>query len=261
MALPKYDPNQTHQPQLITEYFQHPDEGYLEYEPSTQRIRGKGPMQPPITHPIRLAGVLDGQGRSLVGTKQPYLQTCSEPGEHNRGCDKWHGCPFKALPYVGPMSLRIKKNEAVNTTTCYQFYESLDNRGRPISQNHLGLDGWKVDVTATTHPMLGYVPVKDQFGNVTGKVQSRWEREIPNLGPPWWPLLKKKGQPIPDAAALYPELVQGEEEEECGEKSEPSASQPSVSRSGRGKRTKSTLRRKRSGTASGKPPSVEAPSA
>ena len=72
MALPKYDPQQTHQPATVTDYFEHPEEGFLQYQPSTLRILGRGPQTPPIKQPIKLHG-------EFIGTKQPNVPTCSEP--------------------------------------------------------------------------------------------------------------------------------------------------------------------------------------
>lgn len=251
MALPKFDLEQVHQPQTQKARFRHPDVGFLEYEPMTMRIKPTADQMDRVKHPINLAGVTDSNGNSFVGTPQPFVKTCTQPMAGNAGCPKWAGCPFKALPHVGPVAMRVRYDDDVNYGMCYDYYEALDERGRPISQNHMGMDGWKVALDGTTHPILSNVPVgKDP---ITGKVftqKQTWNREIPNLGPPWWPQMAKKGLPLPRSAELYPELAQVEDE--CGKESS-APSEPSVSRSGRGKRTTRTSRRKRSGTASTKP--------
>jgi hypothetical protein len=259
MALPKYDPNQTHQPAVQTEFFKHPDEGYLQYQPSTMRILGKGPGQSAIKQPIKLHG-------AFIGTKQPSVPTCSEPGPGNAGCNKWAGCPFKALPFVGPMQLIIEHHGTVSNAHCYDYYETIDDSGRPLTNRHYGMDGWKVDVSRTTIDVRGHVPVTNALGQKIGAHANVWQKEINDLGPPWWPELKRKGLPLPPAAALYPELVNpdGEPEEvECTtpEVSSTVPSQPSASRNGRGKRTTPTSRRKRSATGSSKPSLGAEPSA
>lgn len=201
MALPEYDVNQVSQPATVTEYVKHPEEGYLQYQPSTMRIMGRGPGKPPVKQPIKLHG-------PFIGTKQPNIPTCSEPDPgKNAGCAKWAGCPFKALPYVGPMQLIIEHHGTVSNAHCYDYYETIDDRGRPLTNRHLGMDGWKVDTSRTTIDVLGHVPVTNALGQTIGKTSSVWQKEIPDLGPPWWPEMKRKGLQLPPGAALYPELV------------------------------------------------------
>ena len=247
MALPEYDINQVSQPATVTDFFEHPEEGFLQYQPSTKRILGRGPGQPPIKQPIKLHG-------DFVGTNQPNVPTCSEPiPGRNAGCAKWAGCPFKALPFVGPMQLIIKHHKTVSNAHCYDYYETIDDRGKPLTNRHYGMDGWKVDTTRTTIDVRGHSPITNQLGQKIGQTVGIWQKEIHDLGPPWWPILKKKGLPLPPAAKLYPELVGPEDEWKDG--SPVAESQPSVSRSGRGKRTKKA--KTRSVTAS--PPADTAP--
>jgi len=226
MALPKYDPNQTHQPATVTDYVKHPDEGYLQYQPSTMRILGRGPGKPPIKQPIKLHG-------PFIGTKQPNVPTCSEPDPgKNAGCAKWAGCPFKALPYVGPMQLIIEHHGTVSNAHCYDYYETIDDRGRPLTNRHLGMDGWKVETSRTTIDVLGHVPVTNALGQTIGKTSSVWQKEIPDLGPPWWPEMKRKGLTLPPAAEIYPELTETEGGTPSGTNSPIQDSQQSASPDG-----------------------------
>ncbi len=259
MALPKYDLNQVHQPQTQIDTFKHPDLGYMTYEPQTMRIRGH--TRDRLSLPVNLAGVKDRYGNSFIGTPQPYVRTCTQPTADNAGCPKWAGCPLKSLPHVGPVAFRIRHNDEVSYGMCTDLYETLDAIGRPMSQSHMLMDGWRVDTDDITHPIMSNKPVgRDP---ITMKVQTKkevWHRIIPNLAPPYWPMvvqkikeLVSKGEPVPAelalprSAALYPELVG---EDECGVKDSGAASPRSASPSGRRKRTGSTTRRARRGTGS-----------
>ena len=253
MALPEYDVNQVSQPATVTEYIKHPEEGYLQYQPSTMRIIGRGPGKPPIKQPIKLYG-------KFIGTKQPGVPTCSEPGLGNAGCNKWAGCPFKALPFVGPMQLIIEHHGTVSNSHCFDYYETIDDRGKPLTNRHYGMDGWKVDTTRTTIDVRGHVPVTNALGQKIGATSNIWQKEIPDLGPPWWPEMKRKGLPLPPAAQIYPELVdpdgsiaRDEEARKCGEKSPVPDSQHSASPAGVKRRTRKA--RKPSGTGSYRPDS------
>lgn len=256
MPLPEYDPKQTHQPAVQKEFFKHPEEGYLEYQPSTMRILGRGPQRPPIKQPIKLFG-------PFIGTNQPNVPTCSEPVPgRNAGCGKWAGCPFKALPYVGPMQVIMEHNGTRSNSHCYDYYETIDDRGRPLTNRHYGLDGWKIDTEHTTIELRGHVPITNQLGQKIGASANVWEKEIPDLGPPWWPMMRRKGLPLPPAAKMYPELTdpdgsiaKEEEARRCGESASLQDSQQSASPAGVRKRTRKA--RVRTGTGSFKPPSDE----
>lgn len=209
----KNDWSDTSGESLPQEWMEHPDEGWISYDPRTLYIN-KTPAEGGVKHnrPIKLHG-------QFVGTKQPYVRTCSEPTEGNAGCPKWAGCPFKKFPHVGPGLLRIKKRGTVSMARCDDYYEST-RQGRPTSQMHLGMDGWELDLSDTTFPQLGRdwaikAGLLDETSPrekvIAAKPKISWH-EIGDLLPPWWPLLKKKGLPLPESAKRYPELVEGDED-------------------------------------------------
>lgn len=195
----------------IPEWFEHPSEGFISYDPNTLYI-SKAPMDGGVKHghPIKLTG-------KFWGTKQPYVSTCSEPGPGNAGCPKWAGCPLKKYPWVGPGLVRMAKRGVVSMSHCYEFFETTRG-GRPTSQLHHGLDGWSLDTSDTTFPQLGRDwAIKSGLLNEESSAQAvkaakpkvSWH-EIGDLLPPWWPLMKKKGLPLPESAEKYPELVDDE---------------------------------------------------
>jgi len=184
------------------EYFEHPSEGWLSFDPNTKAINPRRDGQPPINHPISLVG-------KFVGTRQPFIQTCSEPGPNNVGCPKFAGCPIgQKYPGSGPGMVIMRQHATVSMARCTDYFE-VTRGGKATSQNHYGIDGWKLDTTRTTINVLGSIPVQNQFGQNVGVKKSVWQKEIPDLLPPWWPLMKEKGLPLPEQAKLYPELVDG----------------------------------------------------
>lgn len=212
--MPRIDLNETSGESVLPEYFEHPSEGYLEYDPNTLYINPNRPGQKQINHPIVMTG-------KFFGTKQPMLPTCSEPGPGNRGCDKWYGCPLKKYMHIGPGNLIIRKHGTVSMAICYDYYETTRG-GRPTSQMHLGLEGWKLDTTRTTIDVLGRTEaivtgklnVESSREAVLASKPKVWQMPIGDLAPMWWPLVKKKGEQLHPAAAHYPELTEDEDEEE-----------------------------------------------
>jgi hypothetical protein len=209
MKVEKFDPNPPSGEIGEPEYLEHPSEGFIPYDPNTLYIA-------PLKHrnPIILPG-------KFAGTKQPGVSTCSEPVQGNIGCAKWAGCPFKKYPYVGPGSVIMKHKATVSAAPCYHFYESTRN-GRPTSQMHYGMNGWKLDTTRTTIDVLGSVPVTNPLGQTVSVKKGIWQMEIADLLPPWWPMMKAKGLPLPHGAELYPELSEGASKPR-GRSSKPSA--------------------------------------
>lgn len=209
----KYDFSEVTGESLPQEWIEHPTEGYISFDPRTMYIN-KSPTEGGVKHakPIKLFG-------KFVGTKQPYVNTCSEPTEGNAGCPSWAGCPFKKWPYVGPGLVRMKKRGTVSMSSCVDYFESTRG-GRPTTQLHHGMDGWELDFSDTTFPQLGRdwaikAGIIDESSPrekvIATKPKVSWH-EIGDLLPPWWPLLKKKGLPLPESAKMYPELAEGDEE-------------------------------------------------
>jgi len=198
---------------MVPEYFDHPTQGYLSYDPGTLYISPNRDGQAPINHPISMPG-------KFFGTKQPYVPTCSEPGEGNKGCSKWAACPMKQWRHIGPGVVIIKKHGTVGAANCYDYWEVMRG-GRPASQMHLGIDGWELDTSRTTIDVLGRgwaitegvinsKSTQDEIRNVRPRKE---QMEMGGLLAPWWPLMKKKGLPLPEAAEHYPELAEDDEDE------------------------------------------------
>ena len=209
--MPKFDPTPVSQEAGKPEYFNHPEHGYLAYDPNTLYISNTRDGQKPINVPIKLSG-------KFVGTKQPMIPTCSEPTQGNAGCPKWAGCPFKKFPYVGPGNVIMRKHGTVSMSVCYDYYETTRN-GRAVSQNHHGMDGWTLDTSRTTIDVLGRTKAiqegrlneESSRQAVMASKPQVWQMEIGDLLPPWWPLMKKKGLALPQSAELYPELADDDE--------------------------------------------------
>ena len=136
--MPKFDLESNSGEAIKPEYFEHPDEGWLSYDPSTLYISPRREDKKPINRPISLQG-------KFWGTKQPGVPTCSEPSDGNAGCGKWAACPMKKFPWVGPGTVIMKVRGKVSSANCYDYFETTRN-GRPITQTHYGIDGWKLDV-------------------------------------------------------------------------------------------------------------------
>ena len=208
---PRIDLDETSGESILPEYFEHPTEGYLSYDPNTLYINPNRDGQKPISHPIVMT-------EKFFGTKQPGVPSCSEPGPGNRGCDKWYGCPLKKYVHIGPANLIIRKHGTVGMAACYDYYETTRG-GRPMSQMHLGLEGWKLDTSRTTIDVLGRTGAME-----TGKLTTEssreaviaskprvWQMVVGDLAPMWWPLVKKKGEKLHPSAEYYPELTEEEE--------------------------------------------------
>lgn len=206
------------------EYVDIPGEGYLAYDPNTLAINPTRPGSRPVNHPIKLTG-------KFFGTKQPLIPTCSEPGNGNMGCPKWHGCPIgQRYPHVGPGNVVMKKLGTVTFAKCTDYFETTRG-GRPTSQNHYGIDGYKLDTSRTTMDVLsrdwavtaGILKPESTTQQILSTPARVCEREVGDLLPPWWPLMKKKADAIraaggevppalqlPESAKHYPELAEPE---------------------------------------------------
>lgn len=216
--MPKIDLEANAGESIIPEYFEHPTEGYLEYDPNTLYINPNRHGQRPISHPIVMTG-------KFFGTKQPMVPTCSEPSEGNRGCSKWYGCPLKKYRHVGPGNVIMRKHGTVSMSACYDYFETTRG-GRPTSQLHHGIDGWKLDTSRTTVDILGrtwaFESGKLNADSTAAEINAtrarKGEMEMGDLLPMWWPLQKKKGLPLHPSAVHYPELAEEDDEEEPEEK-------------------------------------------
>jgi hypothetical protein len=203
---PKIDLEENTGEAVKPEYFEHPSEGWVSYDPRTMYINS-GSQGVKHHRPIALTG-------KFVGTKQPHVSTCSEPVEGNRGCAKWAGCPMKKFPYVGPGNVIMEKHGMVTFAPCYDYFETT-RQGKPVSQLHYGMEGYKLDVSRTSVPVLGRTGAvmagklneESSRQAVLASKAKVWEMEIGDLLPPWWGLMKRKGLPLPESAKMYPELV------------------------------------------------------
>lgn len=246
--MPKLDPNDLPDPSVLLESFEHPQHGWLDYDPHTLAIV----VTKPITKPI-------GLPEKFIGVKQPGVPTCSEPVQGNAGCPKWHGCPLKKFPYIGPGQVLMRKKDAYSVVECHEFFSEKDARGNLVYQVNWVEQGWKMDTSRTTTPITGMVPQFNQLGQKSGQIRTVWQKSWPDLLPYWWPLLKKEGKPLPESAKRYPQFAEDEEEQSTPKSGSPEPL-PSVSRGGRKKRRKAVKRSARgSGNARSAPPSLDTP--
>ena len=206
--MPKFDLEANAGESILPEYFEHPTEGYLSYDPNTLYINPNRDGQRPISHPIIMTG-------KFFGTKQPGVPTCSEPSEGNRGCQKWHGCPMKKYAHIGPGQVIMRKHNTVSMSACYDYFETLRG-GRASSQLHHGMDGWKLDTTRTTADIYGRtwafesgkLDANSTAAEINATKPKKGEFVIGDLLAPWWPLAKKKGEQLHPSAEHYPELTE-----------------------------------------------------
>lgn len=177
----------------------------------------------------------------------------------NAGCPKWHGCPLKKFPYIGPGQVLMKKKDAYSVVECHEFFSEKDIQGKLIYQINWVEQGWKMDTSRTTTPVLGSTPVYNQHGLKVGVQRGIWQKEWPDLLPYWWPLLKKQGKPLPESAKRYPQFAEDDEEEKSKTSGSPEPSR-SVSPVGPKKRRK-VVKRSGRGSASARlaPPSSDTP--
>ena len=208
---PKFDLGPNTGETVVPEYFDHPAEGFLAYDPNTLYISATREGKKPITHPIMMVG-------KFFGTKQPHVPSCSEPTEGNRGCSKWPGCKVgQKYRHVGPGPVIMEKHGTVSAVNCYDFFETT-RAGKPTSQLHYGMEGWKLNTNRTTIDVLGRsnavaagkLDVESSRQAVMASKPTRGEWEIGWLLAPWWPIMKKKGLPLPPTAEHYPELAEDE---------------------------------------------------
>ena len=191
------------------EYAEIPGTGYVSYDPNTMYLSPKRDGNRDITTPIKMVG-------KFFGTKQPFVPTCSEPGPGNRGCDKWHGCKIGQLyKHVGPGNVIMRKLGTVTFAQCTDYFETTRG-GRPTSQSHYGIDGYRLDTSRTTIDVLsrdwaiekGILNDESSREKIMATKPRVSQREVGDLLPPWWPLMKKKGIPLPEVAEHYPELTE-----------------------------------------------------
>lgn len=236
--MPKLDPNAIPTQSGVLEYFRDARHGWLEFEPISKVVRqpkGKKPIVWPIALP-----------EQLIGTDQPQVPTCSLPGPNNKGCPKALKCPIAnmGLKHLGPGYVIMRKLDAVSQMSCHDFFGADDAQGRPLYQINYGEQGWKMDTSITTVPIMGSEHHYNAQGQKTGTSHVEWEKEVPDLLPYWWPLLKKQGKPLPAAAKRFPQFVEDDEEESSTESGSPAPS-PSVSTAGPKKQRRAVKRKAR----------------
>lgn len=190
------------------EYFEHPEHGWLSFDPNTMAISPNRDGHRPINKPIFLP-------LKFQKAKQPSIPTCREPGPGEMGCSKWYGCKIGQMYNNVVGNVIMKKHGARSAAKCYDYFETTRG-GRTTSQSHYGHDGWELDFSKTTIPVLGRTEAvgagklneESSREKVISSKPRVWEMEIGDLLPPWWRLMKEKGLPLPEAAKQYPKLTE-----------------------------------------------------
>lgn len=111
-------------------------------------LPGKSYPQYPLKIPVELMAV-----------DQPHIRTCGVPEGQNKGCTAavGGGCPIlREYGRSGPYNVIIEKHGKVDSVPCYMAYCGITPHGRPTSQAHYLMDGWRVltDRTSTPHNIL-----------------------------------------------------------------------------------------------------------
>lgn len=167
-----FDPNRTphNSPAADFVYWKHPQVGELMINKATKVVTpvpGKMYPQYPLRIPVELMAV-----------DQPHIRTCGEPNKENKGCTAavGGGCPIlKQYGRVGPCNVIIEKHSKVDSVPCYMAYCGITVHGRPTSQAHYLMDGWRVLTDRTTIP-------ENIIDPETRRMTVR-QTEVPDLAP------------------------------------------------------------------------------
>lgn len=169
---PAFDPNRTphNSPAANFQYWQHPTAGKLMVDSSTKVVTPiPGKMYVDI--PLRLP-------KEMMQADQPYIRTCGDPTNANKGCEAavGGGCPIlRQYGRVGPVNVIIEKHSNVDSVPCFHAYCGRTEMGRPTSQAHYLMDGWRILTDRTTIPERVIDPD-------TKRVVVRYT-EVPDLAP------------------------------------------------------------------------------
>lgn len=169
---PKFDPNRTphNAPAANFQYWQHPTAGKLMVDSSTKVVHpipGKMYVDVPLKVP-----------QEIMAVDQPHIRTCGAPTATNKGCEAavGGGCPIlREFGRVGPVNVIIEKHSNVNSVPCFHAYCGITEMGRPTSQAHYLLDGWRILVDRTTIP-------ENVIDPDTKRIAVR-QTEVPDLAP------------------------------------------------------------------------------
>lgn len=159
------------------------------------------PGQPPYPNfPIKVP-------KELMDVPQPHIRTCAMPAENGgrtgeRGCEAAvnGGCPILTqFGRVGPVQLILERHGKITSAPCYITYCGITNYGRPTSQAHMLLDGWRILTDRTTAP--------ENIRDPQTKREKVVEVEVPDLAPFYdhlkqpAPPPKKRGRPKKEQTA------------------------------------------------------------
>ena len=169
---PTFDPNRTphNSPAANFQYWKHPTAGKLMVDSSTKvvtPIPGKMYVQMPLKVP-----------KEMMDVDQPHIRTCGTPTGTHKGCNaaEGGGCPIlRQYGRVGPVNVIIERHSNVNSVPCYHAYCGMTEMGRPTSQAHSLLDGWRILTDRTTIP-------ENVIDPGTNRLAVR-ETEVPDLAP------------------------------------------------------------------------------
>lgn len=169
---PTFDPNRTphNAPAANFQYWQHPTAGKLMVDSSTKvvtPIPGKMYVDIPLKVP-----------KEILAVDQPHIRTCGTPTGTNKGCEAavGGGCPIlRQYGRVGPCNVIIERHSNVNSVPCFHAYCGITEMGRPTSQAHYLMDGWRILTDRTTIP-------ENVIDGETKRVKVR-ETEVPDLAP------------------------------------------------------------------------------
>lgn len=126
---------------------------------------------------------------------QPFVQTCTLPvAGVNMGCHSASTCPFRFYHWLGTFNVIIHLDGRITFCSCHEYWHGLNKAKRPTSNIHYRLDGYDILLDRTTVPVEKAVADKD--GKLIDVVVE--EFEVPNLGPMYWALLRKKGLAVPE---------------------------------------------------------------
>ena len=195
----KFDPSRTPftTPAPSFTYIQHEQAGLIKLNPDTMRVATIPDKLYP-NMPLKLP-------KSISMVDQPAIRTCSIPGPGNRGCDSAvnGGCPLIARygRGSGPFNLIVEKNGQVDSFGCFAVYCGITDTGRPASQAHFLMDGYRILTDRTT--------IQERVVNVLPDGRREYSMvttEVPDL-PPFYeeakvgrfaepkPEPKKRGRP------------------------------------------------------------------
>lgn len=169
---PSFDPNRTphNAPAANFQYWKHPTAGMLMVDSSTKVVTPiPGRMYPQV--PLKVP-------QDMMQVDQPHIKTCGNPTATNKGCDAAVGgaCPIlRHYGRIGPVNVIIEKHSNVNSVPCFHAYCGITDMGRPTSQAHYLIDGWRILRDRTSIP-------ENVINPDTKRLEVRYT-EVPDLAP------------------------------------------------------------------------------